>query len=125
MNPIKILLVDDNALLRESFKRTLNNIDITRVVGECSDGNEVIPFLELNKVDVIFMDGIMKHMDGIAATRIVKENYPGIKVIGFSSADHTLLFKAMQKSGVDGFISKFDVNRKLVIEELKKVMQLD
>ncbi len=125
MNSIKILLVDDNTLLRNSFKLTLQNIPNTRVVGECLDGNEVMPFLEINEVDVIFMDGIMRHMDGIEATKKVKENYPEIKVIGFSSEDHTLLFKGMQKSGVDGFISKFDADQARVIVELKKVMKLD
>lgn len=125
MNSIKILLVDDNTLLRDSFRLTLQNIPNTMVVGECLDGNEVIPFLEINEVDVIFMDGIMQHMDGIEATKKVKENYPEIKVIGFSSEDHTLLFKGMQKSGADGFISKFDVDQAKVIVELKKVMKLD
>ena len=122
MNMIRVLLVDDNAIIRASFKRLLNDISNLDIVGECSDGAGVIPFLKSNQVDVIFMDIIMRVMDGFEATKQVKRNYPSVKVIGFSSFDLITSVNKMKTCGADGFISKFDVNKELIISELKSVM---
>ena len=120
--PINILLVDDNVIIRKSFKQTLSNISNIKIVGECSDGREVIPFLQANEIDVVFMDVIMKFMDGFETTEIVKKHYSNIKVIGFSSSNYFSSISKMKKSGADGFISKFDATEELIIFELKKVM---
>ena len=122
INPIKVLLVDDNTLIRLSFRHLLRSVPNLKVVGECSDGSEVITFLENNKVDLIFMDIVMKNVDGFQATRKVKENYPHVKVIAFSSLDYNSSADRMKKSGADGFISKFEADKSRIISELKKIM---
>ncbi|MCO6500867.1 MAG: response regulator transcription factor [Vicingus serpentipes] len=119
---IDVLIVDDNSSIRSSFRVFLNNIPNINIVGECSDGGEVIPFLEKNKVDIVFIDVIMKFIDGFEATENIKKYYPHIKVIAFSSLDHYSFRKRMKESGADGFISKFDVNEEQIVSELKKIM---
>lgn len=123
---LNLLIVDDNSIIRMSFKYLLNTIINLNVIGECSDGSEVIPFLKLNKnkVDIIFMDVIMKVVDGFEATRKVKEHNPKIKVIGLSSTDYREIVSKMMSCGADGFISKFDVDKQTIITEINKVMNL-
>jgi DNA-binding NarL/FixJ family response regulator len=121
MDSIRVLLVDDHLLIRKSFKHLIQKIPKLVVIGECKDGNEVIPFLGYNPVDVIFMDIMMKHMDGFEATKKVKERYPEIKVIGFSSSDHTDFTTKIMRCGADGFLSKFDADKDSVILVLKKI----
>ncbi len=122
MKSLRILLVDDNVAIRTSFKKLLNNISNLNTVGECSDGAEVIPFLKSNEVDVIFMDIIMKVMDGFETTKKVKNNHPSIKIIGFSSSEFVTNITKMKDCGADGFISKFDATEELIMLELNKVM---
>ena len=123
-NLINLLIVDDNSIIRKSFKHLLVSIENLNVVGECSDGNEVISFLKMNEVDVIFMDVVMKNIDGIEATKMVKKQYPKIKIIGFSSSAHHAIIEKMLESGADGFISKYDVTKQLILFEINRVMNL-
>ncbi len=118
---MKILLVDDNSLVRESFKSILKFIPEANIVAECSDGNEVLYQLKSRKINIVFMDILMKHTDGYEATKIVKAYDSNIKVIGFSFLDYTAVGDRMRASGADGFISKWQVTRELIIDEIKKV----
>lgn len=125
MKPIKILLVDDNLIIRKSFALILGTLSEVKLVGECSDGIEVLPFIRLNNVDIIFMDISMKFMDGFEATRRVKKFNANIKVIGFSALDDNFSKEKMKVSGADGFLSKFDAVKPLVICEIKRVLSYD
>jgi len=121
MKPIKILLVDDHVLIRKSFLLLLSKISYVHVIGECSDGVEVIPFLKTNPIDVIFMDINMKFMDGLEATKLVKQYYPRVKVIGFSFEEDVFIIQKMKANGADGYMSKFDTNKESIEAELEKV----
>ena len=124
MEYIRVLLVDDNVIIRKSFIHLLSKIAHVNVVGECSDGDEVIPFIKHHQVDVIFMDINMKLMDGYEATKLVKQYSPDIKVIGFSALDYITTIDKMMASGADGFLSKFNAEKSLIIVELDRVMNL-
>ena len=76
------------------------------VIGECSDGNEVLDFLRSAKVDVILMDIKMKNMGGIEATRLVKEKYPMVKVIAFTLYDEDIFRKKMIEAGASAYLLK-------------------
>jgi len=123
-NSVNILIVDDNLLIRESFIKVLKNIHNMNIIGECSDGVEVIPFLEKNKTDIVFMDIVMKFMGGFETTKKVKLCFPEVKIIAFSFSDQLSFIDRMKKCGADGFISKFDATEELLITELKKVMDV-
>ncbi len=124
MEDIKVLLVDDNVIIRKSFTHLLSKIANVNVVGECSDGVEVLPFIKHHQVDVIFMDINMKFMDGYEATKNVKQYAPKIKVIGFSSSDATHDVSEMMASGADGFLSKFDAEKISIMTALNRVISL-
>lgn len=65
------------------LKRFLKDSSI-KIIGECHDGDEVIPFLQKNEADIIVMDMKMERVGGVEATKMVLQHYPYIKVIGHS-----------------------------------------
>lgn len=112
---IKVLLVDDNAIVRESIKFVLDNTLEIQVVGECEDGKEVIPFLQHLKPDVILMDYCMPVLNGVKTTKLVKDLFPEIKVIGFSSNDDKITKEAFYKNGAVEFLSKYETDHNSLV----------
>jgi len=115
---IKVLLVDDNAIIRKAVKDMFNNQPEIKVIGECKDGIEVIPFLQNNDVDVILMDYRMPILNGVEATSLVKKFFPTIKVIGFSCNDEQVTKNDFFESGAVGFLSKYEVEKEIIINEI-------
>lgn len=77
----KILIADDQQLIRESLKIILDtdkDFDVIDVVG---NGKDALESIEANKPDVVLMDVRMPQMDGVECTRIIKQKYPEISVI--------------------------------------------
>lgn len=120
---IKVLLVDDTAIVRKAIKDMLNKQPEIQVIGECSDGDQVIPFLQHNKPDVILMDYKMPTLNGVEATKLVKEFYPKIKVIGFSCNDDQATKNDFFENGAVGFLSKYNVDNMIIINEIKIIAQ--
>lgn len=112
---IKVLLVDDNAIVRKSIKSVLDNTLEIQVIGECKDGKEVIPFLQHLKPDVILMDNCMPILNGVETTKLVKDLFPEIKVIGFSCNDDIITKEAFIKNGAAGFLSKYETDNEVLI----------
>lgn len=117
---VKVLLVDDLLLVRETLKQVLTDIDFIEVVGECSDGNEVVGFLDKHEVDVILMDINMKYVDGIEATTQVKDKHPSVKVVAFSMNDEDTFEKAMLKAGASAYLTK-DVGFEQLLSVIRRV----
>jgi DNA-binding NarL/FixJ family response regulator len=117
----QILLVDDNIKVRMSLKSLLRNIENIQVIGELEDGNQVLPFIENHETELILMDINMKMTDGLTTTEKVKERFPNIKIIILSSYDHFAIRSVVDKSGADGFVSKFDATLDILKIEIEKV----
>lgn len=104
---LKILIVDDHSALRKAYHKFfeifLPNADI---VGECEDGNDVFTFLENNQVDVILMDVRMHNLNGYDTTKMVKIQFPGIKIIGMSNEFDQVTHDAMIAAGASYFFCK-------------------
>lgn len=115
---IKVLLVDDSAIIRKAIKTTLSKKSKIQVIGECKDGSEVISFLQDLKPDVILMDYRMPLLNGIETTKLVKDLFPEIKVIGFSCNDDLTTKEAFLKNGAVGFLSKYEANSNILIKEI-------
>ena len=109
-NELKILIVDDHNTMREALTTWFDHFNI-KVVGLCSDGDQVLPFLENNQVDTIIMDVNMPNMDGFMATKLVKDSYPEIRVFGLSSHDESFVEKKMMRNGADNFFLKTEVGK--------------
>jgi DNA-binding NarL/FixJ family response regulator len=103
---IRVLLVDDDALVRSGLKMMLSGSERISVVGEADDGRGVLEALDRHRPDVVLMDIRMPVVDGIAATRLVREqpDPPAVVVLTTFDADE-LVVRALQ-AGAAGFLLK-------------------
>ena len=117
----RVLIVDDQALVRAGFAAILDLEDDLTVVGEVSDGSEVLDAARELAPDVVLMDIRMPGLDGIEATRqLVEHGPPGVKVLMLTTFDlDEYLYEAM-KAGAGGFILK-DVPRQQLIDAVRAV----
>jgi NarL family two-component system response regulator LiaR len=105
-NLIRVLLVDDHAVVRSGLAKFLIVNKDMELVGEASDGSEAIQMAALHKPDVILMDLMMPVMDGIAATREIHQKYPNIKIIALTSFSEQNLVQGAIQAGVIGYMQK-------------------
>jgi DNA-binding NarL/FixJ family response regulator len=117
---IKVLLVDDHAIVRDSIAIMLAQLDDIQVVGSLSSGEELISKIRDLNPDMIVMDIHMKGMTGIEATRWVKERNNKVKVILLSMEVKKELVSAGIQSGIDGYLPK-DVEKSTLIEAIRVV----
>ncbi len=104
METIRILLVDDNQVVREGLRRMLEPEIAIQVVGEAANMEEAFTQVDLLSPDVILMDVKMPGMDGIEGTRKLKEKYPSCNVITLTSYEDYLT-QAIE-AGAVGFLLK-------------------
>ena len=86
MKPIRVLIVDDHAMVRKGLVAFLNNQPDLDLVGEALDGQEAIDACEQNHPDVILMDLVMPGLSGVAATRAIHQRWPHVQVIALTSS---------------------------------------
>ncbi len=117
---VKILIADDQELIRQSLSIILGNETDFEVTDTVSNGVEVVRSVRKNKPDVILMDIRMPEMDGVVCTQIIKENYPNIKIIILTTFDDDeYVFNAL-KNGASGYLLK-GVSMKELAEAVRKV----
>ena len=103
---IKVLIADDQELIRQSLQIVLNTKEDIEVVGVASDGQEVIQAIRKELPDVILMDIRMPKMDGVQCTKIIKGNYPNVKIIILTSFDDDEFVYNALKFGASGYLLK-------------------
>jgi len=81
MPKTRILLADDHDVVRSGLRALLRTSPDFSIVGEAADGEEAVRMTEKTKPDVVIMDISMPNLDGIAATKIIKERLPDVKVV--------------------------------------------
>jgi two-component system NarL family response regulator len=106
VDKIRVLVVDDHPLFREGIVGVLNGQPDIQVVGEASDGLEALVMARNLRPDVILMDVTMPGMDGIEATRLIKQEWPAACIVMLTVRDEDeKLFDAI-KSGAQGYLLK-------------------
>lgn len=103
---IKVLIADDQELIRQSLQIVLDSKPELEVTDIAENGQEVIRCIRKNKPDVILMDIRMPKMDGVQCTKIIKENYPGIKIIILTTFDDDEYVYNALKFGASGYLLK-------------------
>ena len=104
MNGCSVLIVDDRSQAREGLKALLATAPAVQLVGEASDGKEAIDLVEKCRPDVVLMDASMPVMDGLEATRLVKAQWPEVRVIVLTI--HAALRAKALAAGADVFLVK-------------------
>ena len=116
---IKILIADDQELIRDSLRIVLSsNPDFS--VNTAANGIEVVRAVRRDKPDVILMDIRMPEMDGVQCTQIIKENYPEIKIIILTTFDDDEYIFSALKHGASGYLLK-GISADKLIEAIHKV----
>jgi len=103
---IKILLVDDHAVVRSGLSKFLLVNKDMKLVGEASDGTEAVQMVSLHKPDVVLMDLMMPGTDGITATREIHQKYPNVKVLALTSFAEQNMVQGALQAGAIGYLQK-------------------
>ena len=105
-NPIRVVLVDDHQQMHQIVRSTLGATKDIKLVGQGANGQEGIALCEQHQPDIVLMDVVMPVMDGIEATKVLRERLPAIKVLVLSSfQDHESVY-AMLRNGAVGYLTK-------------------
>lgn len=103
---IRVLIVDDHAILRDGLKALLQGEPDIEVVGEAGTGREAIKLIRQLKPDVVLMDISMPDMTGLEATEVIKKGYPEVKVIALTVHESETYLKRMMQVGAKGYVVK-------------------
>jgi DNA-binding NarL/FixJ family response regulator len=103
---IRVLVADDQALVRGGFRVLVDSAPDLEVVGEAGDGTEAVALARKQRPDVILMDIRMPHLDGLEATRVIcgAEETGDVRVLILTTFDLTNTFHAALRAGASGFL---------------------
>jgi DNA-binding NarL/FixJ family response regulator len=121
---IRVLLVDDQALLRTGFRMILQTHDDLEVVGEAADGQQALDLVEQLQPDVVLMDVRMPVMDGVQATRALTSSGSHCKVLILTTFDLDEYAFAALQAGASGFLLK-DVPPEQLIVAIRTIASGD
>jgi NarL family two-component system response regulator LiaR len=106
VSPIRVLLVDDHAVLREGLRSLLSLQEDIQVVGEAGDGQVALELAEQLRPDVVVMDIAMPNMDGLEATRRLKQAHPRMRVLILTQHDNREYIFSLLQAGAAGYVLK-------------------
>lgn len=104
--PVRVVLADDQRLVRESLSTLLGLLDGIELVGNAADGREALELVETRRPDVVLMDLRMPRLDGIETIRRLRETHPDVRVIALTTfADDESVLGAL-RAGARGYLTK-------------------
>lgn len=103
---IRVFLTDDHTILRDGIRALLSLQPDLEVVGEASNGEELLSQLATTPVDVVLIDINMPVMDGFTTMGHLRESYPDVRVLVLSMLDHESYVNRMLEAGADGYVLK-------------------
>lgn len=103
---IRVLIADDHATIRDSIAHLLEQHSELTVVGHAADGREAIELAQQVRPDVVVMDVSMPTLDGVAATRLLRDTAPDVRVVAFSTWDDDATRARMADAGASAYVTK-------------------
>ncbi|MBF4560879.1 response regulator transcription factor [Microbacterium sp. VKM Ac-2870] len=104
--PIRVIIVDDESLVRAALRVFLDSADGFDLVGEAENGIDAISLVRSTHPDVVLMDVQMPKMDGIEATQRLTREFPGIKIVALTTFSSERVIVPMLSAGASGFLVK-------------------
>ncbi|MGG7178278.1 response regulator transcription factor [Clostridium paraputrificum] len=118
MDKIKLLIVDDEKLIREGLKLMLSTFDDIHIVGTAENGYVALDICKNNEVDIVLMDIRMKDCDGVMGTRLIKEQFAKVKVLILTTFKDKEYIQEALKYGAFGYMLK-DSSHDVIYEGIK------
>jgi NarL family two-component system response regulator LiaR len=119
--PARLLIVDDHELVRESTQLMLEGEPDLEVVGEAVDGRHALELCRQLHPDLVLMDVRMPEMDGLRATRAIKEEMPSISILLVSAYDSEDYRREARSAGAAGYVLK-DADRQQLLEAVRMAL---
>ncbi|MGE0274294.1 MAG: response regulator [Nitrospiraceae bacterium] len=104
--PLRIVLADDHAMVRQGLRSILEAYQDVSVVGEAADGEEAVELTRVLLPDVVVMDVNMEKMDGVEATRRIKTQWPTVLIVGLSFSNPSQVEPLLLQAGASCYVSK-------------------
>jgi len=111
---IRVLVVDDHAILRDGIRSLLESQDDILVVGEAGDGSEALEITGTLLPDIVLMDISMPKTNGLEATRLIKERFPHVKVLILTQHDNREYIAPALGAGASGYVLKRSGRREML-----------
>lgn len=102
----RILVVDDHAIVRQGLKLLIDNQPDMMVVGEAADGKAALEQAQLVNPDIVVMDISMPGLNGLSATRILKERQPAVSVVALTRHDDDTYIEELLRAGASAYVLK-------------------
>lgn len=116
--PIRVMLVDDHAVVRSGLATFLMAYDDIELVGEAAGGEQALLLCEKHRPDVVLMDLVMPGMDGVTATQKIRERYPQVQVLALTSFREEKLVQGVLQAGAIGYLLK-DVSAEALAQAVR------
>ena len=104
--PVRVVIVDDHQMVRETWKMILQRDERIDIIGECASGEEAMQAAESLNPDVMLMDVNMSPINGFEATRKIAKSHPHVKIIGVSIQNQPSYARNMIQLGAKGYVTK-------------------
>ena len=122
MDPIRVLIVDDHAMVRQGIATFIETQDDIQLIGEAANGREAMARVAELAPDVVLMDLQMPEMDGITATREIKARHPEVKVLALTSFVNDTQITPMLRAGAAGYLLK-DISADELMKAIRAVQR--
>jgi DNA-binding NarL/FixJ family response regulator len=119
---VKVCITDDHKMVLEGIKLLIDGHADIEVVFLCNSGSELIEYLKSGLPDVVLLDINMPGINGIETCKIIKKEYPQIRVIGLSMIAESNLVRLMIKNGADGYLHK-NAGQEEIVEAIQNVIR--
>jgi DNA-binding NarL/FixJ family response regulator len=112
--PIRVALVDDHSLVRDGIKALLAVMAPLEVVGEAENGADAIEMVGRCQPDLLLVDISLKDMNGLELTRVLRSQYPSLKVLVLSMYDNNEYVSESVRAGASGYVLKNSPSREII-----------
>jgi len=112
--PIRVALVDDHSLVRDGIKALLAVMAPLEVVGEAESGAQAIEMVGRCKPDLLLVDISLRDMNGLELTRVLRSQYPALKVLILSMYDNNEYVSESVRAGASGYVLKNSPSREII-----------
>jgi NarL family two-component system response regulator LiaR len=103
---IRVIIADDHEIVRNGLSVFLETCEDLELVGEASTGAEAVRMVEQSQPDVVLMDIVMPEMDGISATRIIRQRFPDTQIVALTSFENEDTVPAVLQAGAISYLLK-------------------